>query len=122
MHILIHILIWAFRAKGKGKLVLPFFIASLAVVFVLAWAVSSVLGEKRDSHTENVLSGVALVLTGILIYLFTRNYHLSPDGEKIYFEEEGVFMSIGVSYWYGIFIGLGLIFIAGTLGEQYFSS
>ena len=119
MHILVHIVIAAFRAKGKGKLVLPFFIASVVVVFVLAWAVSSVFGEKRDSHTENVLSGIALVLTGILIYLFTRNYRLSPDGEKIYFEEEGVFMSIGVSYWYGIFIGLGCLVIVATIVDRF---
>ncbi|MBS1619664.1 MAG: hypothetical protein JST76_14160 [Bacteroidetes bacterium] len=85
----------------------------------MAWLISSVMGETSDEHSEHIFSGLALIISGILVQRFTRNYYISPDGSKVYFEQEGYFMHVGVSFWHRVFIGLGLIFIAGTLADKY---
>ncbi len=119
MHVILHIILWSLKSKGKGWLVIPFFVGSTIVVFGLAGLMRSWIGETADNTSQHILSGLVLIVTGILVQLFTRNYHVSPEGERIYTEEEGLFMHIGVSFWYGIFIFLGTLVIIGTIIDRF---
>jgi hypothetical protein len=115
MHFLFHLL---FRARGKGILVLPLIIFSYIVVFGIAWLSKSQFNFVDDTYTESILSGISAIIAGFAVSRFTKNFTVNSNGEKEYYEEEGVYMFIKVSLWPTILFMLGIMGILATIADK----
>ena len=108
-----------FQFRNKGILILPIGIFSVIIVFIIYAVISSLFKIKDIPQIEQIIGGISMFLAGAINFFVAKNYYFNSNGDREYYEEEGVFMFIKVTLWTRIFIALGLINIFGAIAEIY---
>lgn len=114
----IHLILLAFKFKGKGKLVLPSAILSLLVITAIFWGFNLLSLLSHNKLMDRLFTVAVWFLAAAVNSLWTRNYTISPTGEREVYEEEGKYIYIRVSIWTKIFIAFGLISLAGIIYDM----
>jgi hypothetical protein len=92
-------------------------VVSFLIVFIIYLVVSDLLGLKDIAHIEGIIEGISMLLAGVINYFATQNYYINTDGDREYYEEEGVFMYVPVTLWTKIFFIIGVLIILGAIAD-----
>jgi hypothetical protein len=69
---------------------MPIIFLSVIYSFTDHLGVNSILGYPEDRFTMKIILGISLIVAGIVNSFVTRNYTTNVNGEKEYYEIEGV--------------------------------
>jgi hypothetical protein len=90
--------------KGKGFLVLIYgFIPYVALPLLARYLNENFLANKFPKWTYESVQGIALIISGLLVYFAADTYYIDEQGEKRYSPNEHTFMFIDIKVWSYIF-------------------
>lgn len=97
--------------KGKGIMIILYFIVSVIVLLILSSLITDNLGIGKPP-IEGFM-GLVLIVTGIWTKLTAEDYYIDKEGGKRYLEIENELFFIKMSVWGLILpsIGVGLIIL-----------
>ena len=115
----IHFIRFLFIHRGKGIMIIPAIAFSVLFVFTADIILCSAFGFIHDRYSNRLLFGISLFLAGIVTPFITKNYTISPSGEREYYEEEAEYLYIKVTIWARILIVLCIVIIGATIADFY---
>ena len=96
--------------KGKGILILLYFIVTLVVLAIINGPLNEYLGLSNRVPMEAFM-GIVLIVTGIWTRLTAEDYYIDKEGRRQYLDTENDLFFIKMKLWGLILpsIGAGLI-------------
>jgi hypothetical protein len=96
--------------KGKGIMILLYFIVTVVVLAIINGLLKEYLGFS-DKVPMEVFIGIVLIVTGIWTKLTAEDYYIDKEGRKKYLDIENDLFFIKMKNWGLILpsIGVGLI-------------
>ena len=107
------IVIW----KNKGILILVYVIFSFFGTMIINGVLHRNVGGVFSEIGVSVVSGVSLIIAGIVTFLTKEDYYKDRNGKKVKMDTENELFWISMKIWSYILLALGILLVVNGLTD-----